>query len=98
MKPIVAGPGDQVCNGEAGLFINGARLGKTATRDSAGDLLPVWRDCRRLEDGEYFAFSDHVGNSFDSRYFGPLLAAHIASLYRPFLAWPGLQKPRDWSL
>ena len=24
MKPIAAGPGDRVCNGEAGLFINGA--------------------------------------------------------------------------
>jgi len=89
MKPIAAGPGDQVCNGESGLFINGAPLGTTATRDRAGELLPVWRYCRRLHDDEYFAFSDHVGNSFDSRYFGPILVDHIAGLYRPFVAWLG---------
>lgn len=90
MKPITAGPGDWVCNCEAGLFINEARHAATATRDSAGELLPVWRDCRRLDANEYFAFSDHVGDSFGSRYFGPLLVDQIAGLYHPIIHFSAL--------
>ena len=87
MKPIAAGPGDQVCNGESGLVINGAWLAATATRDREGARLPVWRDCRRLHDNEYFAFSGHVGNSFDSRYFGPIEANDILGVYRSISLW-----------
>lgn len=83
MKPIVAGPGDLVCNSLAGLFINGERLAATASHDQQGELLPLWRGCQRLAHDQYFMVSDHVPNSFDGRYFGPIEAADIAGVYRP---------------
>lgn len=83
MKPIAAGPGDQVCNSLAGLFINGERIADTASHDPDGRLLPVWRHCRRLDRDEYFMVSTHIPNSFDSRYFGPVEGAEIAAVYRP---------------
>ena len=83
MKPVAAGPGDQVCNTFAGLFINGMRYADTASHDPDGHLLPFWRHCRPLELGEYFMVSTHIANSFDSRYFGPVAANEIAAVYRP---------------
>lgn len=83
MKPVVAGTGDQVCNSLAGLFINGDRIADTASRDPDGRLLPVWRHCRHLDRDEYFMVSTHIPNSFDSRYFGPVVGAEIAAVYRP---------------
>ncbi|MGI9509905.1 MAG: S26 family signal peptidase [Geminicoccaceae bacterium] len=83
MKPIAAGPGDQVCNSFSGLFINGKRIAETVSHDSDGRLLPVWRQCRHLHHDEYFMLSTHIPNSFDSRYFGPVEGAEIAAVYRP---------------
>ena len=84
MKPIVAGPGDHVCNSFAGgLVVNGVRLGDTLARDRAGHPLPIWTGCGALGAGQYFMVSDHVPNSFDSRYFGPIHVADIAGVYRP---------------
>ena len=83
MKPIAAGPGDQVCNSLAGLIINGKRFAETASHDPNGRPLPVWRQCRRLDRDEYFMVSTHIPNSFDSRYFGPVDGSEIAAVYRP---------------
>ena len=83
MKPIAAGPGDQVCNSLSGLLINGKRIAETASHDPDGRPLPVWRHCRRLDRDEYFMVSNHIPNSFDSRYFGPVDATEIAAVYRP---------------
>ncbi len=49
MTPIAAGPGDQVCNREFGLFINGKRLASTAQRDSGGELLRKQEMARLFE-------------------------------------------------
>jgi conjugative transfer signal peptidase TraF len=83
MKPVAAGPGDQVCNALAGLFINGKRIADTASHDREGRPLPVWGHCRRLERDEYFMISTHIPHSFDSRYFGPVEGEDIAAVYRP---------------
>lgn len=83
MKPVAAGPGDQVCNSPAGLTINGKRIADTASHDPEGHPLPFWRHCGRLERDEYFMVSTHIPNSFDSRYFGPVAADEIAAVYRP---------------
>lgn len=83
MKPIAAGPGDQVCNSLAGLFINGEHFAGTVSHDPDGRLLPVWRHCRWLDRDEYFVVSTHIANSFDSRYFGPVEGVEIAAVYRP---------------
>ncbi len=83
MKPIAAGPGDQVCNSLSGLLINGKRIAETASHDPDGLPLPIWRHCGRLDRDEYFMVSNHIPNSFDSRYFGPVEATEIAAVYRP---------------
>jgi type IV secretory pathway protease TraF len=83
MKPVAAGPGDQVCNSLSGLFIAGKRFADTASRDPDGHPLPVWRHCRQLEHDEYFMVSTHIPNSFDSRHFGPVDKRYVAAVYRP---------------
>lgn len=81
MKPIAAGPGDQVCNGLAGLFLNGKRVAATASYDSEGNPLPVWENCRPLDHNEFFLLSDYAPNSFDSRYFGPIRTDDVVGTY-----------------
>jgi len=81
MKPIAAGPGDQVCNGPAGLFLNGRHLATTASHDALGNPLPVWSDCQQLKEDEFFMLSDYAPNSFDSRYFGPIKTDEIVGVY-----------------
>ncbi|MDH3770785.1 MAG: S26 family signal peptidase [Nitrospirota bacterium] len=84
MKPIIAGPGDRVCNSVVdGLVVNGTWRASTVSHDRDGRLLPVWTACHVLGEDRYFMVSDHVPNSFDSRYFGPVDAARIAAVYRP---------------
>ncbi len=84
MKPIIAGPGDRVCNSVVGgLVVNGTWRAPTVAHDRDGRPLPVWMACHVLGDDRYFMLSDHVPNSFDSRHFGPVDAARIAAVYRP---------------
>ena len=64
-------------------MVNGQWRGPTLSHDRAGRPLPVWTGCRPLGDGQYFMFSDHVPNSFDSRYFGPIDVVDIVGVYRP---------------
>jgi type IV secretory pathway protease TraF len=81
MKPVVAGPGDQVCNSAAGLFLNGKRWVAAASHDVLVNSPPVWRGCRPLNSDEFFMLSDYAPNSFDSRYFGPIRADDIVGVY-----------------
>lgn len=84
MKPIAAGPGDHVCNNLGhGLIINGVWRAETAAIDLDGRSLPTWIACRRLSGQEYFVLSDHMPNSFDSRYFGPVHSTEVLATYRP---------------
>ncbi|MDH3771913.1 MAG: S26 family signal peptidase, partial [Nitrospirota bacterium] len=84
MKPIIAGPGDRVCNSVAGgLAVNGTWLAPTTTHDREAHPLPLWVGCRVLGQDRFFTFSNWVPNSLDSRYFGPIDGADIAGVYRP---------------
>lgn len=84
MKPVIAGPGDHVCNSVSdGLVVKGQWRGATLAHDQGGHPLPVWAGCRVLGERQYFMVSDHVPNSFDSRYFGPVDGADIVGVYRP---------------
>jgi len=85
MKPVIAGPGDRVCNSAEGLFVNDRLLALTASHDAIGQALPIWRGCGELVEGRYFMFSSHAPNSFDSRYFGPIKVEVILGVYRPLL-------------
>lgn len=88
LKPIAAGPGDNVdCTGRW-LVINGRRLAPMPPAvDDAGDPLPVWRGCRTLADDEFFVFSSRIPNSFDSRCYGPIRRRQIEAVRRPLITW-----------
>jgi len=87
LKPIAAGPGDQVDTTGDWLLINDRRVAPIFTMDSKGQPLPVWRARRLLQTGEYFLFSARVPNSFDSRYYGPVRRADIIAVRRPLWTW-----------
>ena len=77
-----------VCTIGQRLVINGQARAPIAIRDSAGDLLPQWKGCRRLGSDELFVFSDRIPNSFDSRYYGPVHRSEVIGVYRLVLPWP----------
>jgi conjugative transfer signal peptidase TraF len=88
LKPIAAGPGDQVNTTGPLLIINGRAIAPMPPNtDSAGRPLPVWRENRTLGPDEFFVFSARIPNSFDSRCYGPITRNEIASVRRPLLTW-----------
>lgn len=48
--------------------------------------VPVWKACRRLRDNEYVGYG--AGDSYDSRYIGPVSADQIAGVYQLALPAP----------
>lgn len=88
LKPIVAGPGDQVDTLGGWLIVNEKRIAPMPPReDSAGRPLPTWRGCRRLAEDEFFVFSARIPNSFDSRCYGPIPRREIMAVRRPLITW-----------
>lgn len=88
LKPIIAGPEDQVDTLGDWLVVNGKRIAPMPPReDSAGRPLPIWRGCRRLADNEFFVFSARIPNSFDSRCYGPIQRGEIISVRCPLITW-----------
>lgn len=90
LKMIVAGPGDHICAVAGQVVINAIWRAPIVARDGQGRALPHWRGCRRLADGELFALSDRVPNSFDSRYFGPVSARSVIGVFRPLVLAKGV--------
>lgn len=86
IKPLVAGQGDHVCT-VGDLKINGRLVGGIKEHGSSGHRLPHWNGCRRLNAGEFFAISTRIPQSFDSRYYGPIMGADIIGTYRPVWTW-----------
>jgi conjugative transfer signal peptidase TraF len=88
LKPIVAGPEDQVDTLGDWLVVNGKRIAPMPPRqDSAGRPLPFWHASRRLADDEFFVFSARIPNSFDSRCYGPIQRREIMSVRWPLITW-----------
>jgi conjugative transfer signal peptidase TraF len=83
LKALAAGPGSFVCTTSGRLVIDGRIAAPVAAADRHGVALPHWNGCRRLRAGEWFAYSDRIPNSFDSRYYGPIRADQIIGVYRP---------------
>lgn len=83
LKEIVAGPGSTVCEHDGSVFVDGRRWGSVAGRDRNGDALPHWSGCQHLGAGEFFALSNRIPNSFDSRYYGPVKSADVLGVYAP---------------
>lgn len=83
LKEVVAGAGSTVCEHDGAVFVDGRRRGSVAAHDRNGVALPHWAGCRRLGAGEYFALSNRIPNSFDSRYYGPVRSADVIGVYAP---------------
>jgi type IV secretory pathway protease TraF len=73
LKPVAASAVDRVCRFGADVFVQSHLVARTLTDN---ELLPAWRGCRTLKDGELFLLAEHPA-SFDSRYFGPVHAKHV---------------------
>ena len=83
LKTLVAGPQSQVCALGGVLSVDQRTLGSIHQHDRAGRVLPHWEGCRTLAAGEYFAFSDRIPNSFDSRYYGPVTERDLIGVFEP---------------
>jgi conjugative transfer signal peptidase TraF len=86
LKTIAGANGDRVCRWNSQVFVNGALSATAASADHAGRALPVWCGCLTLQPGQVIVLGTH-GDSFDSRYFGPVpseaivgRALHILSI------------------
>lgn len=85
LKALAAGPGNLVCTRSGRLVIDGQDKAPVMAKDPRGVQLPRWNGCRRLGAGEWFAYSNRVPNSFDSRYYGPIRTDQVIAAYRPLL-------------
>ena len=86
VKPIAATMGDCVVVSADGVSVNGRTLPGTAplAHDSAGRPLPPFPPgIYQVRPGDLWLLSDHDPRSFDSRYFGPALAANVLGVARP---------------
>lgn len=82
LKKITAVPGDKVCTRNNRLSINDNEIGLIKSKDRNGDPLPNIINsefCRNLIPGEFWTGTDHP-NSFDSRYYGPIMAANLKTV------------------
>ena len=90
-KCVAALTGDRVTLSSTGIRVNGEALPGTAplARDSKGrpigayppgsyDTLPGW----------LWLYSNHIPNSWDSRYFGPVPMDSVRGRLVPLLTWP----------
>ncbi len=86
IKKIIAEPNDNVCIKNGVLFINGKYVSKIKEYDRNGKKLPknIQEDfCRNLSKDEFWTSADHE-NSYDSRYYGPIMAVNLKTV-RPLI-------------
>ncbi|UWU66136.1 S26 family signal peptidase [Bradyrhizobium sp. NC92] len=89
LKRVEATGGDEICRAKdpiGTISINGKVVAEVLKKDRQGRPLPVWEGCMRLVEGEFFLLQPHP-NSFDSRYFGPVLRCDILGVARPLWTW-----------
>lgn len=82
LKQVLALPGQTVCRMDRTITVDFIAMGDARDRDSRGRKLPVWQGCRVLAADEVFLMNRSAADSFDSRYFGPLLATSIVGRAR----------------
>jgi conjugative transfer signal peptidase TraF len=89
VKQVAAIGGDKVCRSNEpvrSIAINGKIVAEALDQDHEGRPLPSWEGCIHLVDGEFFLLQPHP-NSFDSRYFGPVMGCDVLGLARPLWTW-----------
>jgi conjugative transfer signal peptidase TraF len=95
LKHVAASEGALVCRSGVFVTIDGAPAARAQDRDSLGRPLPRWIGCRSLRRGDLFLLNAAPG-SFDSRYFGPLSAAHLIGTAHPLLTRAAPGAPLRW--
>ncbi len=108
IKPVAALQGQTVCREGLRVTIDGREAAVALAADHLRRPLPVWTGCLRLSAGQVFLLNPAVGDSFDSRYFGPVDASKTLAQALPIytanaspqaLELPGstLSTPKQWS-
>jgi conjugative transfer signal peptidase TraF len=87
LKRVAAISGQQVCERDGVVEIDGSPAARAKRIDGAGRRLDAWTGCRRLVDGELFLLSQTANSSFDSRYFGPIDHASVIGRAVPVWTW-----------
>jgi conjugative transfer signal peptidase TraF len=80
LKRVAAMDGDVVCALGPLVTVNRELTLQRRTVDNAGRALPTWSGCRRLN-GQVFLIGE-TGDSFDSRYWGPVASEQIEGVWR----------------
>jgi conjugative transfer signal peptidase TraF len=82
IKRVAAVAGGDVCAFNGTIIVNGKIVAHQRKADRAGRSLPRWNECRELAQGELFLLTKAT-ESFDSRYFGPVLSAQVIGRLAP---------------
>ena len=83
LKRVAAVPGQRVCRTGLVITVDGVPMGDALDRDRRGRLLPIWRGCQLVANGELFLMNWQVRDSLDGRYFGPLPASAVIGRATP---------------
>ena len=87
LKRIGAVAPQRVCIEGQSVSIDGVSVAVAKSADGHGRPMSVWHACRRLSDGELFLLSATNPASFDSRYFGPIVASDVIGTAHPIWTW-----------
>jgi conjugative transfer signal peptidase TraF len=87
LKRIGAKAPMRACVEGASVRIDDVAVAAVMRADGLGRPLFAWPQCRRLARGELFLLSNTHPASFDSRYFGPILASDVIGGAQPIWTW-----------
>ena len=90
LKPVTAGPGNEIVLSSAGMAVNGKLLSNTAPlgRDSEGRPLWHWPyGTYTTPAGMLWVASTYSSRSYDSRYFGPIRESAVRARLQRVIAW-----------
>jgi type IV secretory pathway protease TraF len=88
IKRVAAIEGDSVCARDGAVIVRGAIALPRETHDRESRSLPLWSGCRTLGPGELFLAGD-TADSFDSRYWGPVVTDLVDGVWVPLRAPAG---------
>lgn len=83
LKRVGAVAPQRVCIVGRSVRIDGMPVAAVLPADRMGRPLPSWQQCRQLHPGELFMLSTTNPASFDSRYFGPIVASTVIGVAHP---------------
>jgi conjugative transfer signal peptidase TraF len=79
IKTVAAVGGQRVCRSKYRIIIDGKRAGTARKRDTTGRALPKWHGCQTLRADQLFLMNLATPDSFDGRYFGPVVRSLITA-------------------